>query len=202
MKTILSIFVLISSWAVGADVPGGLMRTGTAVKPETYELVLSPAIVMAPTGAYLSSELRYQASEEFETGFGFGAGEVGFNFGGHGTWLIFPDTDSQPALGVLGGLFFNRLDLNNYFVVKLAPFLSETVMTTWGTLTPYGGLHISPSFRLGENPGNLVSLRASGGLQFLIKALNGMGLLTEAGLGIANSSHELLIGVTYPLEKM
>jgi len=159
--------------------------------------VVSPAYVMSPSGAYLNSEIRYQVNEDFGAGFGFGAGEVGYNFGANGTWYVFPDHESQPAVGILGGAYFNRLSLNNYFVVKLAPFASKTAKLPWGSVTPYAGGTLSPSFCL-TNPANEISLKASAGMLFAIKSLNGIRFWTEVGLGIANSVHEVVLGLVYP----
>lgn len=192
------LFGLLSFSAIAVEVPGGLIRTAEGTKAETYELVLSPVYVMSPSGAYLSSELRYQTNEDFAVGFGFGAGEIGFNFGVNGTWHILPDLDRQPAVGVMGGLYFNRIKPDNHFVFKIAPVVSKTVKVDFGAITPYAGLHISPSFRL-NTPSNELSLKTSLGCAFLVEALQGSRLWTEVDLGVANSVHELVVGITYPL---
>lgn len=195
---VVSCLVFLSATSLAVDVPGGLIRTAEGTKAETYELVLSPVYVMSPSGAYLSSELRYQANEDFAVGFGFGAGEVGFNFGINGTWHILPDLDRQPAFGVMGGLYFNRLKPDNFFVFKVAPVVSKTVKVDFGAIAPYAGLHISPSFRL-SSPANELSLKTSLGCAFLIDALQGSRLWSEVDLGVVNSVHELVVGITYPL---
>jgi len=189
---------LTSFSAYSAEVPGGLTRTAETVKTETAELLLSPSYVMSPTGAYLSSEFRFQSNEDFAVGAGFGAGEVGFNVGGFATWYILPDLSSQPGFALLGGLYFNRLKPYSYFNLKLAPIVSKTVHMDWGTLTPYAGLHITPSFRL-STPANELSLKTSFGSAFAVKSLNGLRFWLEADLGLANSVHEVVIGLTYPL---
>jgi len=188
---------LVSFAAYTAEVPGGLTRTAEAVKTNTAELQLAPSYVMSPTGAYLTSEFRFQANEDFSVGAGFGAGEVGFNIGGFATWYILPDLSSQPGFALLGGLYFNRLKPNSYFNLKLAPIVSKTVHMDWGTLTPYAGLHITPSFKLTE-PANELSLKSSFGAAFAVKSLNGLRFWTEADLGLANSVHEVVIGLSYP----
>ena len=187
--------ITLSSQAV--EVPGGLLRTGEAIQPNQYEFVMSPIYVMSPTGAYLSSEVRYQANEDFSAGVSFGAGEVGFNLGANGTWFILPDLEGQPALGILGGIYFNRIKPANWFVVKVAPVVSKTVKLDWGTMTPYAGLHMTPSFRLGE-PFNELSMKTSLGTSFAVKSMNGLRFWGEFDLGVANSVHELMVGVSYP----
>ena len=193
---------LVSYTAYPAEIPGGLIRTAEPVKADTAELLLSPSYVMSPTGAYLSSEFRYQSNEDFSVGAGFGAGEVGFNIGGFATWYIIPDLQNQPGFALTGGLYFNRLRPFSYFNLKLAPTVSKTVKMEWGNLTPYAGLHITPSFRLSEPPANELSLKTSLGSAFAPKSLNGLRFWAEADLGLANSVHEVVVGVTYPLNNL
>lgn len=186
-----------ASSAFGAAVPGGLIRTAESFSVNTYELVLSPAYTISPSGAYLSSEIRYQPTEDLGAGFGFGAGEVGFNFGAYGVWHILPDLSAQPAFSLSGGLYFNRVDLSNYFVVKVTPTVSKTVRASWGKVTPYVGLPMAPSFRLGQAD-NSFSIKTSVGSEFTFQAWRGVRLWAEMGIGIVNSVHEFSLGFAYP----
>ena len=70
----LSLITVLSATAFTADIPGGLARISEGLPNNTYEVALSPAYTLKPGGAYLTSELRYQANEDFGAGFGFGAG--------------------------------------------------------------------------------------------------------------------------------
>lgn len=194
---IFSFFGFLTALSFGGEVPGGLIRSSEAMATDTYEFVLSPAYTFKPSGAYLSSEIRYQANEDFGAGFGFGAGEVGFNFGLNGVWYVFPDLSSQPAFSVLGGVYFNRLAEANYFAVKVAPTISKTFKTNWGKITPYAGFHVTPSFRLAQ-PDNEISLKSSFGSEFALSALSGVRLFTEFNLGMSNSPHSLSVAMSYP----
>lgn len=198
----LVLFVIsITSSFVRAEVPGGLIHTAETLPPNTYELVLSPEVTFSPGGVYLSSELRYQPNEDIGVGFGFGSGQVGYNFGVHGIWHLLPDMVSQPAVAVLGGLYFNRLSSENFFVVKLTPTVSKTFKITWGQVVPYGGLQLSPSFGLGGG-GNQFALKASMGTQLVVSAFSGVRVWGEFGLGIANSMHEIALGLSYPFNAL
>lgn len=191
------IFIFASSTVFGAGVPGGLIRSAEGISVNTYELVLSPAYTVQPSGAYLSSEIRMQPGRDVGAGVGFGAGEVGFNFGGYATWYALPDTASQPAFSLLGGLYFNRVGQANYFVVKAVPTISKTFYTSWGSVAPYAGLPVAPSFRLGQ-PENNFTIKASLGTQFTFQNLRGMRFWAEFGAGIMNSAHEIAIAASYP----
>jgi hypothetical protein len=200
MKTrhlFLSFMLFFSVFSYAAELPGGLTRTSEAMANNTYEFVLGPGYSFSPNGAYLSSEIRYQANEDFGAGFGFGAGESGFNFGLNGSWYVFPDLHNQPAFSVLGGIYFNRLDQANYFVVKVAPMVSKTFKMSWGKVTPYAGVHLAPSFRLSQ-PDNTVALKSTFGSEFAISDLSGVKLFTEFNLGISNSPHSISVALAYP----
>ena len=202
MKLLTLICVLIFSVAgMAADIPGGLMRTSEGLPNNTYELILSPSYTFKPNGAYLSSEIRYQPNEDFGAGLGFGAGEIGFNIGVNGTWYILPDLANQPAFSVLGGIYLNRMQMANYFNVRLAPMISKAARMSWGNVTPYIAMHMTPSFRLGE-PDNQFSLKAAAGVQIDARQLNGLKFFSEADVGLSNSVHEFVLGISYPFAEL
>lgn len=192
--TLLSLFCLST---LAADIPGGMNRSAEALPSNSYEMLLSPGFTLDPQGAYLSSEVRYQANEEAAAGFGFGAGEVGFNFGLTGTWYVMADDGTQPGLSVSGGLHFNRLLESNYFAVRISPTVSKNIGVNWGRITPYATAHLTPNFRLGA-PDNSLSLKASLGTEFLVKPWGDMRLVAEAGVGVASSVSEFMLAVAYP----
>ena len=189
-------FSTISVFAV--DPPGGLLRIAEGHKSNSYEVFISPSYVLSPSGAYMTSEFRYQNSEDFGTGFSFGAGEVGYNFGANATWFISPDLPTQPGFSVTGGMYLNRLKGSSYFVTRITPTVSKRMPVVWGNLVPYTGLHLAPSFRLGD-PANEFSAKWAVGNQFSVKSMNGMNFWTELDLALNNSVHELVFGVSYPL---
>lgn len=191
----------VSSLAFSAGVPGGLVRSAEGISVNTYELVLSPAYTMQPSGAYLTSEMRMQPGRDFGAGLGFGAGEVGFNFGGYANWYALPDTDYQPAFSLLGGLYFNRVAQANYFVVKVVPTVSKSFRTSFGSVTPYAGLPIAPSFRLGQAD-NSFTMKASLGTEFRFQSLQGMRFWAEFGVGMMNTPHEIVVAASYPFSAL
>ncbi len=197
-KWLIGLITFLSVSAFASDVPGGMVRDASQLKANTYEMVLSPAYLMDPPAAYLSSEIRYQPNEDLGVGFGFGAGEVGFNFGVNGTWYVTPRSEGDVSLSVLGGVYFNRLSPSNYFVFRVAPVVSQSFGYAWGTVTPYAGAQLSPSFALTQYVSNKVSLRTVLGAQFALKDMGGMRLWTEAGIGLFASNHEIALGISYP----
>jgi hypothetical protein len=200
LLSLVAAFVL-GSASFSADIPGGLARISEGLPNNTYEVALSPAYTLSPGGAYLTSELRYQANEDFGAGFGFGAGEVGFNVGANGTWYIAPDVDSQPAFSVLGGVYLNRVALNNFLALRIAPTVSKMISQDWGKVTPYASVQATPSFRLGEADNNF-SIRTNVGTLFEIKAMQGLRFFTELGLAVMNSNSEVVFGISYPFKAL
>lgn len=180
-----------------ADIPGGLIRTAESMRHNTYELMLSPEYLISEEGSYLSSELRYQLNDDIGMGLGFGSGQVGFNFGAHGVWYLLPELESQPAFSVLGGLYFNRIYSSNFFALKVAPMVSRSFKMTWGDVSPYAGIQISPSFGLGI-AGSEFSMRAAVGTQILLTSFSGVRLWIETGLPLVKSMTEIALGISYP----
>lgn len=189
--------VLLSGVSFALDIPGGMNKSTEMLQADTYEMMISPGYTFKPSGAYLATEVRYQASQEFGTGFGFGAGEVGFNFGLTGTYHILRDDGARPGVAFTGGLHFNRLDQANYFALRLSPMLSKNFGTSFGRVTPYAALHFTPNFRLGE-PENNFALKGSVGSEFMVKEWNDIRLIAEVGIGMASSNSEIMLGVAYP----
>jgi hypothetical protein len=184
--------------AFGADKPGGVVQTAVNGTPNTYEFVMSPAYTMSPGGAYLSTELRYTATEDYGAGLSFGAGEIGFNLGGTGAWYVTPETDAQPAIAVLGGAYFNRIQTSNYLLLRLAPTLSKSFKMSFGRISPYGSLEFAPSLGLGNAAGDF-ALKTSGGIEFTVNDWKNLKFWTEVAVGILNSPHAIVLGISYPL---
>lgn len=200
MKRAFSVFcVLFGLAATAADVPGGAMRSATHLPNRSYEMILAPTYVLSGEGgAYLNSELRYQPYEEFGTGFSFGAGELGFNFGVSGVWHVLGHLQLIPRVAIVGGLYFNRVAQSNYFVAKVAPTVSHTFEMEWGQVTPYGAVALAPSFALVRDVGNLFSIKGSTGVQLAVKSWDGLRVHTELNWGLLNSTYEMAVGVSYP----
>lgn len=197
MRHAILLALALSFTAHSAELPNGLIRSAETMKTDTYEFVLSPSYTFEPNGGYLSSEIRYQANEDFGAGLNFGAGEAGLHFGLHGMWYVLPDLENQPGFSILGGVYFNRLSSANYFNVKIAPMVSKAFETGFGKVVPYTGVHFTPSFRLGQAD-NSMGVKASFGSEFDISSLSGTKLFTEFNWGISNSPHAINIGVSYP----
>ncbi|MEZ4749686.1 MAG: hypothetical protein R3B54_03385 [Bdellovibrionota bacterium] len=191
------IAAVVSVSGIAGDIPGGQVRDAEGLMPNTFEVMLSPEVVFQNGGIYLNSELRYQASEDIGVGFGFGSGEMGYNFGGYGVWYIIPDLQSQPAVSILGGMYFNSLNVENFFVLRFSPTVSKRFVMGWGNLTPYWAMQFSPAFSFGASP-NIFSIRTAMGSQINVHALGGLRLWLEFGLGIVNGINEFALGISYP----
>ena len=215
MKKFLSLslvsFFFATSFVMAADKPGGVTRTATNMPTGTHEFLLSPAVLFGVSApAFLTTEMRFQPSEDIGWGAGFGAGESGFNFGANAVWHIAPDISGQPGIALQAGMYFNRLvnfqqNSNaplSYFVLKATPIVSKMYKTSWGAVTPYTALQVAPSFRLGETPDNDFSLKSSSGLEIVLNSAKKMRFWTEFGLGLMSSYHEIVLGITYPIEAL
>ncbi len=196
MRSLIALCLIVASVAAsGRDVPGGYLTNAERRDLYAYEMVLSPTVMLSPSGAYLSSQVRYQAFDRVGTGFGFGAGELGFNFGGNAIWYLELDKD-LPHLALLGGLYFNRVENSNYLVVRMVPTVSQEISFTWGKVTPYGALQVAPSIGLGTM--GSFGVRADAGTKFTFKELPSLQFWTELGVGVSRAASQVAVGISYP----
>lgn len=192
------VLALIASSAVrAADVPGGMIRDAEGLPASSFEIMLSPEYIFSARATYLTTELRYQFSEDVGFGGAFGSGELGFHLGGYANWYLIPDLETQPAVSLLGGMYLNRVAGEDYFVLTVSPTVSKRFTTRWGSLTPYWGMAFSPSFSLGSVP-NAFSMKSSIGAQVQVNALQGMRLWVELGLGLVKSYDQVALAISYP----
>ncbi|WP_289445200.1 hypothetical protein, partial [Klebsiella pneumoniae] len=65
-------------------------------------------------------------------------------------YVPFPDTEDQPALGLIGGATFGReevsLEKEEVLTLRVSPLLSKDFETDIGLVTPYASLPISAAF--------------------------------------------------------
>lgn len=196
MRFIASLLIVAFSLvAEGRDVPGGFLTNAEKRDLYAYEMVLSPTVMLSPSGAYLTSQVRYQAFERLGTGFGFGAGELGFNFGGNAVYYLEIDKD-LPSIALLGGLYFNRVENNNYAVFRFVPTVSKEFGFSWGKVTPYGALQIAPAVGLGT--AGTFGMRADAGTKIAFQELPSLQFWAELGVGVTKSVSQIALGVSYP----
>jgi hypothetical protein len=200
MKKVLAFVLAIYSFSLtcrAVDLPGGMLRTAENLPPTTYEMLISPSYIFSTKGAYLTSELRYQPVEAFAVGGSFGAGVPGFNVGANAVWYPFAHSNIEPELSLLGGLYFNRVDSNDYFLIRLAPTISKTYFSGWGEVIPYASVQLTPSFRM-DKAETQASLKAALGTQLSLRVLEGLRFTTELGFGLVHSQYNLAVALSYP----
>lgn len=198
-RIMISLLALFSHGIFAADVPGGMLRDAEGLPSRNFEVVLAPEYIFSAKAMYLTSELRYQLNEDVGFGAAFGSGELGFHLGGYANWFLIPDLETQPAVSILGGMYVNKVNGSDYFVLTISPTVSKRFTTRWGGLTPYWGLSFAPSFSLAQAP-NAFSVRSSIGTQVQINALQGMRLWAELGLGLVKSYDQLSLALSYPFK--
>lgn len=86
-------------------------------------------------------------NEDVELQFEAGAGQMDFTGGAFVKYVPFPDTDSQPAIGVRAGLSYSRDNQMSVTKLMAQPFISKSFVSTQaGTFTPFLALPLAITF--------------------------------------------------------
>lgn len=117
--------------------------TGDVLKPGHYDSSLEAQFVTADgSGMNLVGRFDMPVQDDSVARIMIGAGTVDFHMGGFYKYVPYPDTPSQPAIGLIGGVIYGRNEGYNYLTVRLAPLVSKTFQVNFGSLTPYASLPI------------------------------------------------------------
>lgn len=124
--------------------------TGDVLKAGHYESSLEAQFVTTDgSGANLVGRFDMPVQDDSSARVMLGAGTVDFHMGGFYKYVPYPDTDKQPAIGLIGGVLYARNEGNNYMTVRIAPIVSKAFHVDFGTLTPYASLPIGLCSRRG-----------------------------------------------------
>lgn len=140
MKTLQKISLVVAFFTFQlASAYYSVLETGQIT--EHYRITASPqAILTGNDGLNVSGRFDFPILEDLSGRAVLGLGEVDVFLGGSVKWVPIPDYESQPAFGVIGGVFFARDESVNFTTLRLAPIASKQFDTQIGLLTPYASL--------------------------------------------------------------
>jgi hypothetical protein len=91
---------------------------------------------------HFDSRLNEETGYRIEAGFGV----VDFNLAAFYKWSPIPDTETQPAMSISGGVSVARYTFDkkseNDLSLRIHPIISKNFNTYLGLMTPYGGIPI------------------------------------------------------------
>ena len=177
-----------------------LMDTGQVKSEGEYKVLGEGQILFdPPEGFNLNARFATGIQDDAEIQFEAGIGSIDYYLGAFYKWVPFPDTDSQPALGVRGGLTF--AEVNNYstYGANITPLISKMFEANFGKISPYGGVLLGLQNNVNET---FVSLQAVIGLEWQpneweFNSLKDFNFLLEYGAEIDDAFNYLSFGASY-----
>ena len=125
-----------------------LMDTGELRKGENTRILGTSQLILnkAPEGLNFGARYAFDFSGmishselQFEA---HGGSSVDYQIGAFFKWIPFPDTDSQPAIGLRTGFNFAKILGYSNYGFNLTPLLSKHTRSSIGKITPYLGIPI------------------------------------------------------------
>lgn len=160
--------------------------TGELVTPGNYQLSAETEFLTDPvSGVNFVGRFDSSLDESSNLRALVGFGTVDFHIGGFYKWVPVPDTATQPALGLLGGIIYGRLLGEDYLSLKVHPLISKTFHPEFGVMTPYAALPLS----LTSGNGKLeAALQAALGVEIKTPHLNNVRWAMELGVDVSKSN--------------
>lgn len=178
----LKLIFLMTLFSQSASAYYSVLETGQILEEGEYKAAVEmQAITDGPEGANFIGRFDTWLSEELNSQFLIGAGEVDFQLGGFVKWVPFPDIDQQPAIGIkLGGLFA-RFGDQSELSLRLSPFASKKFDSEIGMLTPYAALPFGIRTIDGETD---TPIQLAFGTEWKPLAFDHISFIAEAGFDI------------------
>lgn len=162
------------------------MDTGKIIPTGKYRAIIGPQFITTGENDGTNVSARFDAGVGESTTMrglvGFGQDEL-FYAGLFGKYVPFPDTDSQPALGLTGGVTFGHEEVygekEEVLTLRVAPLISKDFETDIGVVTPYGALPISAAFVDGRT---IYPVQFTGGAEFKPYNWENVSFMGEVGL--------------------
>lgn len=197
-------FLIISMllmFSTGAQAYYATLDTGKIVPTGKYRALLGPQFITSGENDGTNFSARFDAGVgESTTLRGLvGVGSDDFFYTGlFVKYVPFPDTDEQPALGIIGGATFGREEFSGekkeVLTLRVSPLISKDFETDIGVVTPYGSLPISTAF---VNGTTIYPVQLAGGAEFKPYSWQNVSFMAEAGLKLNKAFSYVSLAVVF-----
>lgn len=177
------------------------MDTGKIIPTGKYRAILGPQFITSGENDGTNFSGRFDAgisdSSTLRGLVGVGSDEF-FYTGLFVKYVPFPDTEDQPALGLIGGATFGReevsLEKEEVLTLRVSPLLSKDFETDIGLVTPYASLPISAAFVNGKT---VYPVQLAGGAEFKPYTWENISFMAEAGLKVNKAFSYISLAVVF-----
>lgn len=173
--------------------------TADVLKRGEYSLGLeTQAIFNRFNGANIVGHFDMGVNDSGNLRFVAGSGATTFQAGGFYKYAPIPDYESQPGIGLTGGLVYSNYKNESYLHFRFHPLISKKfAIDGFGDLTPYTSLPFGISTGGGKTT---YPLQWAIGAKWLPSAFENLFFLLEGGIDINSAFNYISLGLTVPFE--
>lgn len=193
--------IMITILTTNAQAYFSVMDTGKIIPTGKYRAIIGPQFILSGDNEGVNASGRFDAGiGESTTLRGLvGVGDDSMFYGGASIkYIPFPDFESQPALGVFGGLTFASLKVGSKteeaLTVRVGPLVSKDFETDIGLLTPYGALPLSVTFVDGDT---IYPVHLVGGADFKPYNWENVSFMAEVGMKLNKAFSYIALAVSF-----
>jgi len=178
------------------------MDTGDILPAGMYDVGLETQFGLGgdyPSGANFLGHFDMPGSEDINFKFIAGGGSLPFEAGGFVKYVPFPDLESQPAIGMLGGVVFSRSSSGTSMLnLRLHPLVSKKFDTQIGELTPFLSLPIGITFASGATT---YPFQIAPGTRWRPAGYKNLSFMTELGINLNAAFSYISFGAIVPFDE-
>lgn len=178
--------------ASGAHAYYTTMETGKLLEDGHYRLMAeSQFVTQGDTGVNLGARVDGPINDELNWKAQLGFGVTDIFLAGYIKWVPFPDAESQPAIGLTGGVLYARNAGLNEQSLRFHPFVSKLFKVDLGDINPYASLPIGIRSVDGHTT---IPVQLALGTEFRPKTLDNISFLAEVGFDVTKAFSYFTIG--------
>lgn len=193
------LLVLTLLWSAQASAYYTTMDTGQMLKLGEYKLgAEAQFITEGDDGVNIGARFDGAINDELGWKTLLGAGTTDLFLGGFVKWVPFPDTEKQPAIGVIAGVLYAHYEDLNELSLRAHPFISKKFALEFGDITPFFALPIG--IRTADSETD-VPFQVALGAEFRPTGIEKINFLAEIGFDINDAFPYFAIGATLQFDE-
>ena len=158
------------------------LDTGDTLGANKYDVSIEPQFILDRyDGVNLNGRFDVGINEESNMRAIIGFGKVDFQAGAMYKYIPFPDTPSQPAIGIEAGAIFAHVQNASEFDLRLHPLVSKKVKIEEYSFNFYGSIPFGVNFRDGSA---YYPIQLAAGTEWKIPKHENFSVMSEIGLNI------------------
>lgn len=193
------IFVALSFFSLNAQAYYTTMESGQLVKAGQYKLgVETQFLTSRDDGVNLAARFDGPINEELNWKALLGFGTTDFFMGGFVKWVPFPDTDTQPAIGVTAGATYAHYERHSEISLRAHPFVSKLFESEIGDFNPFVSLPIGIR---SYDDDTQVPIHLALGSEFRSIKLEKVKFVAEIGINLSKAFSYFSIGAQFSIDE-